>query len=112
MDQALPFGLRSAPKISTAVTDTIDWALVQRNIPYLLHYLDDLFFASPFDPMPQALLVTVLSSLDELGIPVAQDKIEGQSTTITFLGILIDTCRFELRLPGPKLVHIQELVQV
>ncbi len=113
VDQALPFGLRSAPKLFTAVADAIGWALVQRNIPFLLHYLDDfLFFVPPSEPRPHRLLAAVLSALEALGVPVAQDKIEGPSTTITFLGILIDTCRFELRLPGPKLVHIRELVHV
>ena len=112
VDQALPFGLRSAPKLFTALADAIGWALVQRDIPLLIHYLDDfLFFIPPFDPRPQALLSAVLSALQALGVPVAQDKIEGPSTTITFLGIVIDTCRFELRLPGPKLVHIRQLVQ-
>lgn len=41
MDRALPFGLRSAPKIFSAVADTIAWALHGAGIEHLIHYLDD-----------------------------------------------------------------------
>ena len=48
VDRALPFGMRSAPKLFTAVADALAWALYQRGIKYLLHYLDDfLFLGSP-----------------------------------------------------------------
>ena len=46
-DRSLPFGLLSAPKIFTAVADTITWALFTRGIRFLLHYLDDFLFISP-----------------------------------------------------------------
>lgn len=45
-----------------------------------------------------------------LGIPVAVQKTEGPSTTLVFLGILIDTYAFELRLPIDKLSRLQDLV--
>jgi hypothetical protein len=41
VDHALPFGLRSAPKIFSAVADTISWALNCAGIRHQLHYLDD-----------------------------------------------------------------------
>ena len=41
VDQALPFGLRSAPKLFSAVADAIGWALTQVGIPFLIHYFDD-----------------------------------------------------------------------
>ena len=47
IDQALPFGLRSAPKLFTAVADAIGWALAHTGIPLHLHYLDDFLFLSP-----------------------------------------------------------------
>ena len=43
VDQALPFGLRSAPIIFTAVADVIRFALMQGGVPILIHYLDDFF---------------------------------------------------------------------
>jgi len=41
LDQALPFGLCSAPKIFSAVADAIQWILLNQGIHKLLHYLDD-----------------------------------------------------------------------
>ena len=45
-----------------------------------------------------------------LNIPVASQKTEGPSACISFLGVLIDTGAFELRLPDDKLVRLQQLV--
>ena len=40
-DQALPFGLRLAPIIFSAVADALAWAMLCQGIPVLLHYIDD-----------------------------------------------------------------------
>jgi hypothetical protein len=44
VDRALPFGLRSAPKIFSAVADMMAWALHRACIEHLIHYLDDFLF--------------------------------------------------------------------
>lgn len=41
VDGMLPFGLRSAPKIFTAVADALEWCLIQRGIKHIFHYLND-----------------------------------------------------------------------
>ena len=41
MDKVLPFGLRSAPKIFSALADALQWILYQKGITNGLHYLDD-----------------------------------------------------------------------
>ena len=43
-----------------------------------------------------------------LHVPLALEKVEGPSTTISFLGILLDTVRMEIRLPEDKLVRIKD----
>ena len=40
VDTALPFGLRSAPKIFNAVADALQWIMERNGVPELLHYLD------------------------------------------------------------------------
>ena len=48
VDVALPFGLRSAPKIFNALDDGLMWIMKQSGIRELIHYLDDyLFFGDP-----------------------------------------------------------------
>ena len=41
VDSALPFGLRSAPKISTSLADTLEWRLKRMGLQQVFHYLDD-----------------------------------------------------------------------
>ena len=48
------------------------------------------------------------STFHNLRVPIATHKTEGPSTSITFLGIVIDTVALELRLPQNKLLHLQE----
>ena len=111
VDQCLPFGLCSAPKIFTAFADVLAWVLHHHGVRYLLHYLDDfLLFGSPFSGEGGAFLRITLEVFASLGVPVAVSKLEGPSTTVTFLGIVIDTTRLELRLPSDKLACLRMLV--
>ena len=43
IDTVLPFGLRSTPKIFSAVSDTLEWIALHEGVSILLHYLDDFF---------------------------------------------------------------------
>ena len=43
-----------------------------------------------------------------VGVPLASEKLEGPATSLTFLGITLDTARMEIRLPRDKLLRIQE----
>ena len=48
MDTRLPFRLRSAPKIFTALADIVQWLIIDRGVDFCIHYLDDyLFVESP-----------------------------------------------------------------
>lgn len=112
VDRALPFGLRSAPKVFSAWADFLAWALYCRGISNQLHYLDDfLLMGSPYSGEGATALSTALQVFQALGVPVAAHKTEGPSTTVTFLGVLIDTSRFELRLPADKLTRLQGLLR-
>ena len=53
---------------------------------------------------------TALDKCQELGVPVAFDKVEGPSPQLSFLGIHIDTCVNELSLPPLKLARISSSV--
>ena len=110
IDRALPFGLRSAPILFAAVANALSWTLYSRGIRYLLHYLDDfLVLGAPYTHEAPAASDLAASTFHELGVPVASHKTEGPSTCITFLGILVDTVAFQLRLPREKLHRLQEM---
>ena len=111
LDQALPFGLRSAPKLFTAVADGLTWAMVQEGITDVIHYLDDFFFCGPAGTATCGkALNTALPLCERLGFPVAPEKVMGPTTVLIFLGIEIDSVRQELRLPREKLERMKTLI--
>ena len=111
VDRSLPFGLRSAPKIFTAFSDMVAWAIHYRGVRHLLHYLDDfLLFGQPGTLEAGQAVATARAVFSEAGIPVAEHKTEGPATSVTFLGILVDTVQFQLRLPSDKLARLQVMV--
>ena len=66
IDQALPSGLRSAPKLFTAVADAIGWALFQVGVSLHLHHLDDFFFLPPRCTHPHLVLSYIYGVLESL----------------------------------------------
>jgi len=41
VDEALPFGLHSAPVIFSAVADALTWIMSRRGLTWAIHYVDD-----------------------------------------------------------------------
>jgi len=104
IDTCLPLGLRSAPKLFDTMAELLAWILKQRAVTFLIHYLDDfLTVGPPAAPTCQRNLETIVSVCQLLGVPLALEKVEGPSTSLTFLGILLDTQKMEARLPPEKL---------
>ena len=50
-DRALPFGLRSAPKLFTAVAGALLWIMGRHGVSHALHYLDDFLILSRLTPV-------------------------------------------------------------
>ena len=111
VDTCLPFGLRSAPKLFNILADLLSWVLEQQGVTPLLHYLDDfLLMGPPQSPKCQYNLSTVKQVCSLLGIPLALEKVEGPSDSLTFLGITLDTLHMEARLPDDKIQRIRTSV--
>ena len=112
VDTALPFGLRSAPKIFNAVADALQWIARHRGAGEMDHYLDDfIIIGPPQDEGCAKSLEVLLETCRLLGVPVAVNKCEGPSTCLEFLGIEVDTIAMELRLPLSKLSRLQALIR-
>jgi len=112
IDTCLPFGLRSAPKLFNILADLLSWVLEQQGVSPILHYLDDFLTLAPPDSTTcQRNLDIIKSVCHYLGVPLAVEKVEGPSTSLTFLGIVLDTVRMEARLPTDKLHRIRHQVK-
>ena len=107
----LPFGLRSAPKIFNAVADAVEWIVRQQGVRTIFHYLDDFLIVGNPHTRDFTVQLSVLRAVFEnLGIPVAMEKLEEPTTVLTFLGIEINAKEMMLHLPTTKLIELQDLV--
>ena len=105
VDLRLPFGLRSSQYLFNRLADAFQWILTHNyNIQDLMHYLDDYFTVGPPNSSLCANNVrTIVHVASTVGIPLAPEKLEGPSTRLVFLGIMIDTTSMETSLPADKL---------
>ena len=111
IDTTLPFGLRSAPKIFTAVADALEWVLLRDGLSWSIHYIDDFLTAGCAGTEECASnLRTIKSTCEWLGVPLKWSKVEGPTTELTFLGNVLDTIKGEIRLPQEKLGQLASLV--
>ena len=111
LDNCLPFGLRSAPRLFNVLADLLSWITRLRGVSFSIHYLDNYLTVGPASsPTCQRNLDIFKTTFRQLGIPLALEKVEGPTTCLTFLGIVLDTHRMEIRLPDDKLERIRDEV--
>ena len=110
-NSTMPFGLRSAPIIFSAVADTLEWIVKSRGASHVFHHVDDFVILGP----PNSVkcggdLGLLMQACTELGVLVAEDKTEGPSTYLTILGIEVDSLAMELRLPQVKMSRLVDVL--
>ncbi len=112
IDTALPFGLRSAPKIFCALSDAVQWILHERGVQHSVKYIDDfLVFGAPGTGECTSNLLCMEAVCKDLGLPLAAHKREGPTEVVTFLGIELDTQQMVMRLPQDKLEALREKLE-
>ena len=108
VDTALPFGLRSAPLIFTALAEALLWIMRQRGATNTDNYIDDFVTAGAPDSQECEHNSTIMhETCEEVGLPAEPEKDEGPATSISFLGIELDTVALEIRLPAEKLERLR-----
>ena len=112
IDTCLPMGLKSSCRIFETFSSAIEQiARYHRGITHIIHLLDDFLIIAKSSDSCNAQLQAFLVLCSELGIPIAKEKTFDAATTMTFLGIELDTVTFEARLPQEKLVTCREAIQ-
>ena len=91
--------------------DALLWIIsVRYCISGVTHYLDDFFITgSDFSSCRQKVQQHSFNLRDHLR-HIAENKLEGPSQVLTYLGIEIDTVNGVIQLPEEKLVNLQNLV--
>ena len=112
VDGTLPFGLRSAPLLFTAVGDALEWVATKEGAVWLRHYVDDFVAVGRKGTEECRRAMDVFKeTCQRLGMPLDESKEEGPSEVLTFLGLEIDTVRMEVRLPQEKLSQMRALLK-
>jgi len=78
----------------------------------MVFYLDDFITcgAANLDEC-QLHLQILLDICKHLGIPIAEEKVEGPAACLVFLGLIIDMLKGELRLPLNKLIQLRDRIK-
>lgn len=89
----------------------------ETGISTLDYYLDDFLFAGAAETNDCQLLISKFCDVaSELAVPIAENKIVGPTTVLTFLGLDIDTNSMMVRIPGIKnqklKSHLEKLISV
>ncbi|GAU91677.1 hypothetical protein RvY_03887 [Ramazzottius varieornatus] len=108
-DVVLPFGCRSSPFLFCLFSYAVHWILEHHTQHHnILHYVDDFLIIGRTE-CPH--VVSEMRRLcHELGVPLATEKAEGPSTSLTFLGIQLDSVAQTLSLPQSKTDEIMALL--
>lgn len=113
-DTRLMFGARLSACIFNMLTRAVIDIMNSRGHEgrYLV-YCDDFFITSPSREICRSLMNELMSVLRELGFAINYNKVVGPATSITFLGVVINTEKYTLSLPHKKLSDLQvELVKI
>ena len=99
------------PRRFTVVADALERGLLRDGLSWSIHYSDDFQTAScaGTDECTNNLR-TIKSTCERLGVPLKWSKVEGPTTQLTFLGIVRDTLKGEIRLPQEKRGQLASLV--
>ena len=109
VDATLPFGLRSAPIIFSALADALQWIMERMGVQWVAHYIDDFITIGDPDSFEcHENAVIMHSACDRVGLPVKPEKDEGPTTILSFIGIELDSIALEIRLPRDKLQRLRE----
>lgn len=112
VDGTLPFGLRSAPLLFTALGDALEWVASRGGAKWIRHHIDDFIMVGKkgTDECAEAMRA-LKETCHKLGMPLDDNKEEGPSEVLTFLGIEIDSVRMEVRLPQEKLGELRSTLK-
>lgn len=90
------------------ITQFIQLALIKQGIATIIYQVDILTISRNNDD-PERKFATILQLLEELGLPVAWEKVMSPARVVKFLGIIIDADKREVRIPQDKMCHFAQL---
>ena len=109
-DKRLPFGARISPMIFHRLTQSVCRMMAHRGYT-VLAYLDDFLIIETSQHRCQAAFDILITLLESLGFTINWTKAVRPTQTLTFLGVVIDTAKRELRPPEDRVAELVTLLQ-
>ena len=112
VDKCLPFGASISCAVFQAFSDALAHIMevwTERNS--LTNYLDDFLFFALTKLLCDQRVAKFLQLCEQIGCPVAEEKMEWGSMTIIFLGILLDGVHMILSIPLDKKIKAINLLK-
>ena len=103
VDKCLPFGASISCALFQAFSNAVAHIVKNKTGRELVNYLDDYMFAALMKLICNAQVEKFLEICELIRFPISMEKTYWGSTTLTFLGLLIDTVRQLICLPKEKI---------
>ena len=102
----LVFGSRSSPVIFDTLSKAICWiAKNNYGLDNIFHLLDDFLCLAPASDDGNMTLALLTLIFGRLNIPISPIKTVGPCTNLIYLGVELDSERFEVRLPCDRILQ-------
>ena len=112
-DRAVPFGCSLSCNLFNRFADLLQHIVKRKaQTQSLLHYLDDFLGGGKQKSGHCLFLMKIFSqSMEQLGVPLAEEKTEGPTTKLTFIGLELDSQDMVVRLPQEKVNEIRAMLK-
>ena len=107
IDKAVPFGCSISCKKNEQFATFLEFAVKRRmDSGQLIHYLDDFLGGDKSYQSCETIMQIFRGCMYELGVPLAEEKTEGPTEVLCFLGLELDSVDMVVRIPMDKIVEL------
>lgn len=113
VDKMMVMGASNSCNYWEKLANFLQWVLKERTrSDNIDHYLDDFIFAGHSDSNQCWTLMNAFQQLcSQLGVPIADEKTEGPTTCLTYLGYELDAALLQIRIPQQKITDLLVIIE-
>ena len=114
VEKCMPMGASSAPALFETFSTFLEWAIKEKaQCDRVVHYADDFMVYGLSGKSLESchwVLETLIGVCKDFGVPLAEEKTEGPTSSLVFLGLEIDAACELVCIPMDKLVKLRLLI--
>ena len=109
-DKCLPFGSSISCALFQKITDAISFLVFRKTLKKNVNYLDDFLFIAFLKWCCDMQVQEFLNICQKINLPVALEKTMWGATTLTFLGLLLNSTNQVVCIPRDKVIKALDMV--